>query len=93
MTKVGEKVNYSELIELGFKHECINDNVHMEQYGYPYFILTYGYDEDDGCEIPAVTMEWSPVTREVNLYINSNTYRTGISLEEVKELIAMLESE
>lgn len=80
------KVNYSDLVGLGFKKIDFNDNVHLKQYGYPYFILSYG-DVGD-----TIIMEWSPVTREVNLYINSQTYREGISLDEVKHIIRMLET-
>lgn len=81
------KVNYSDLVEVGFKKEYLNDHVHLSQYGYPYFVLSYGNSDDILC------MEWSPVSREVNLYIKSQTYRTGISLEEVKHIVKLLESE
>lgn len=80
------KVNYSDLVELGFKKMDIDDCVHQSQYGYPYFILTYGEEGDQ------VSMEWSPVSREVNLYLNSHTYQTGLSLDEVKRIIYMLDS-
>lgn len=80
------KVNYSDLIGLGFKKIDFNDNVHLKQYGYPYFILSYGEVGD------TIIMEWSPVSQEVNLYINSQTYRKAISLEEVKHIIRMLET-
>lgn len=78
------KVNYSDLIEIGFEKEYLNDHVHLSQYGYPYFVLVYGKDTDK------VSMEWSPVSREVNLYINAHTYQTGLSLDEVKRVIDML---
>ena len=81
------KVNYSDLVELGFKKIDFNDNVHLKQYGYPYFILSYGEVGD------TVIMEWSPVTRQVNLYINSQTYRESISLDEVKDVVRMLNTE
>lgn len=81
------KVNYSDLIELGFKKVEISDCVHFSQYGYPYFILAYGEEGDK------VSMEWSPVTREVNLYINTHTYQTGLSLDEVKRVKDMLEDD
>lgn len=80
------KVNYSDLIDLGFEKVEFNDVNHLSQFGYQYFILTYG-EEDQ------VSMEWSPVSREVNLYINSHTYQTGLSLEEVKNIIEMLTEE
>lgn len=80
------KVNYSDLVELGFKKMEIDDCVHQSQYGYPYFILTYGEEDEQ------VSMEWSPVSREVNLYLNSHTYQTGLSLDEVKRIIYMLDS-
>ena len=80
------KVNYSDLVGLGFKKINFNDSVHLKQYGYPYFILSYGEVGD------TVIMEWSPVSREVNLYINSQTYRKGISLDEVKHIKTMLET-
>lgn len=80
------KVNYSDLVELGFKKMDIDDCVHQSQYGYPYFILTYGEEDDQ------VSMEWSPVSREVNLYLNSHTYQTGLSLDEVKKIIYMLDT-
>ena len=80
------KVNYSDLVEIGFKKIDFNDNVHLKQYGYPYFILSYGEVGD------TVIMEWSPVTRQVNLYINSQTYREAISLDEVKHIKQMLET-
>lgn len=80
------KVNYSDLVELGFKKMEIDDCVHQSQYGYPYFILTYGEEGEQ------VSMEWSPVTRQVNLYINSQTYREAISLDEVKHIKQMLET-
>ena len=79
------KVNYSDLVELGFKKMNIDDCVHQSQYGYPYFILTYGEEGDQ------VSMEWSPVSREVNLYLNSHTYQTGLSLDRVKKIIYMLD--
>jgi hypothetical protein len=81
------KVNYSDLVELGFKKVELDDCVHLYQYGYPYFVLAYGEDTDQ------VSMEWSPVSREVNLYINAHTYQTCLSLEEVKEIIEMLKDE
>lgn len=88
MIKEGNiKVNYSDLVELGFQKVEFNDCVHLSQYGYPYFILAYGEDDDQ------VSMEWSPVSREVNLYINTHTYQKGLSLEEVKKIIDMLEDD
>lgn len=81
------KVNYSDLIEMGFEKEYLNDHVHLSQYGYPYFVLAYGKDTDK------VSMEWSPVSREVNLYINTHTYQTGLSLDEVKRVIDMLKDD
>jgi hypothetical protein len=81
------KVNYSDLLSLGFERIDFNDKVHLSQYGYPYFILSYGNSDDILC------MEWSPVSREVNLYIKAQTYRTGISLEEVKHIVKLLESD
>lgn len=80
-----EKVNYSDLVELGFKKVEMNDCVHLSQYGYPYFILAYGEDDDQ------ISMEWSPVSCEVNLYINSHIYQKGLTLDEVKDIIDMLE--
>ena len=81
-----EKVNYQELVELGFKRvEMSDDTVHYKQYGYPYFILAYGEDGVD-----QITMEWSPVNQEVNMYINSQTYQKGLSLDEVKDIVKML---
>ena len=47
----------------------------------------YGENDD------MVAMEWSPVDREVNLYLNSQTYRSGISLDEVKEIVKLLTAE
>ena len=79
------KVNYFELIDLGFKKVEVNDRVHFKQFGYPYFFLAYGEEDDQ------VTMEWSPVDREVNLYLNSRTYQKGLSLDEVKNIVKMLE--
>ena len=81
-----EKVNYQELIELGFERvEMSDDNVHYKRYGYPYFILAYGEDGVD-----QITMEWSPVNQEVNMYINSQTYQKALSLDEVKDIVKML---
>ena len=85
-SEIISKVDYSDLIDLGFEKMEIEDYVHMTQYGYPYFILTYGNEND------IISMEWSPVDREVNLYLNSRTYRRGISLEEVSQIINMLKS-
>ena len=82
-----KKLNYSDLVELGFNRVDFNDHVHLSHYGYPYFILAYGEEDDQ------VSMEWSPVTREVNLYINSHTYQKGLSLNEVKNIIDMLNDE
>ena len=88
MIKEGNiKVNYSDLVELGFQKVEFNDFVHLSQYGYPYFILAYGEEDDQ------ISMEWSPVSREVNLYINTHTYQKGLSLEEVKKIIDMLEDD
>jgi hypothetical protein len=85
MIKEGNvKVNYSDLVEIGFKKVKLPDCVHESQYGYPYFILAYGEESDQ------VSMEWSPVSREVNLYINAHTYQTGLNLDEVKSIITML---
>ena len=81
------KVNYSDLIEIGFEKEYLNDHVHLSQYGYPYFVLAYGKDSDK------VSMEWSPTTREVNLYLNSQTYQKALTLVEVKKIVKMLEEE
>jgi hypothetical protein len=82
-----EKINYADLIDLGFRRVECTDNVHLNQYGYPYFYLIYGEDDD------IVIMEWSPVDREVNLYLKSQTYRSGISLDEVKEIVRLLTTE
>ena len=82
-----EKINYADLIDLGFRRVEFTDNVHLKQYGYPYFYLIYGEDDD------MVIMEWSPVDREVTVYINSHTYRTGVSLEEVKKIVELLTTE
>lgn len=88
MTENNAKVNYSDLIDLGFKKvKCEDDLAHLNEYGYPYFFLIYGEDGD------TVIMEWSPIDREVTLYINSHTYRSGISLDEVKQVVKLLETE
>jgi hypothetical protein len=88
MIKEGNvKVNYSDLVELGFKKVEMNDCVHLSQYGYPYFILAYGEESDQ------ISMEWSPVSREVNLYINAHTYQKGLSIDEVKNIINMLKEQ
>lgn len=84
--RTNAKVNYSDLIDLGFERVELIDESHLSQFGYQYFILTYG-DED------GVSMEWSPISREVNLYLNSHTYQTGLSLDEVKDIIGMLTEE
>ena len=81
------KVNYSDLVELGFQKMNMEDRVHLKQYGYDYFILYYGECDD------MLYLEWSPVSREVNVYIYAQTYRTGISLEEVKKIVELLKSE
>ena len=78
------KVDYADLVELGFKKVELSDCVHYSQYGYPYFVLAYGEETDK------ISMEWSPVCREVNLYINTHTYQKGLSLDEVKKIIEML---
>ena len=88
MVENNAKVNYSDLIELGFeKNNCSEDKVFISQYGYPYFFLTYGEEDDQ------VTLEWSPVDRNVNLYLNSHTYQTGLSLSEVKKIVNMLKDD
>lgn len=79
------KVDYCDLVDLGFKKMDIDDSVHMMQYGYPYFILTYGEENDQ------VAMEWSPVDKVVTMYINSQTYKRGLTLEEVEKLVNMIE--
>lgn len=80
------KINYSDLLELGFKRiDCEEDFCHKSKYGYPYFFLVYGEEEEQ------VSMEWSPTTREVNLYLNSHTYQTALTLYEVKKVVKMLE--
>lgn len=78
------KVDYWELLELGFEKEYLDDPVHLSQYGYAYFVLSYG------CEDDQVSMEWSPITREVNLYINSHLYQKCLTLDDVKNIIEML---
>ena len=87
MEGYNEKVNYADLVELGFRQINFNDKAHLKQYGYDYFVLFYGEDDD------VLSMEWSPVSREVNVYIYAQTYRTGISLEEVKKIVELLKSE
>ena len=82
------KVNYSDLIELGFKKiYCNEDAVFFSQYGYTYFFLAYGEEGDQ------VTLEWSPVDRNVNLYLNSHTYQSGLTLQEVKKIVNMLKDD
>ena len=82
------KINYSDLLKLGFKRvDCEEDFCHKMQYGYPYFFLSYGEEGEQ------VSMEWSPTTREVNLYLNSQTYQTALTLVEVKKIVKMLEEE
>lgn len=83
-TERNVKVYYVDLIELGFKKVEFNDSVHFYEYGYPYFILAYGEENDQ------ISMEWNPVSREVNLYINAHTYKTGLSIDEVKNIVDML---
>lgn len=87
MEKNNVKVDYCDLVDLGFKKMDIDDSVHMMQYGYPYFILTYGEENDQ------VSMEWSPVDKEVTMYINSQTYKRGLTLEEVEKLVNMIEAD
>ena len=87
MERYNEKVNYADLVELGFQKMNMEDRVHLKQYGYDYFILYYGECDD------MLYLEWSPVSREVNVYIYAQTYRTGISLEEVKKIVELLKSE
>ena len=88
MVENNTKVNYSDLIEIGFKKiNCSEDKVFLSQYGYPYFFLAYGEEDDQ------VTLEWSPVDRNVNLYLNSHTYQTGLSLSEVKKIVNMLKDD
>ena len=88
MIKEGNvKVDYSDLVELGFKKNYLDDCVHLHQYGYRYFVLAYG-DCDD-----KVSMEWSPISREVNLYINTHLYQSCLTIDEVKNIIDMLEDE
>ena len=88
MVENNTKVNYSDLIELGFKKiNCSGDAVFLSQYGYPYFFLAYGEEGDQ------VTLEWSPVDRNVNLYLNSHTYQTGLTLSEVKKIVNMLKDD
>ena len=82
------KINYSDLLELGFKRiECEEDICHKMQFGYPYFFLSYGEENDQ------VSMEWSPTTREVNLYLNSQIYQTALTFDDVKKIVKMLEEE
>ena len=85
MSEGNNKINYSDLIELGFKRVECSDSVYYNQYGYPYFYLVYGDENKD-----TVSMEWSPVSREANLYINARTYQKGLSLDKVKDIIEML---
>lgn len=85
MSEGNNKINYSDLIKLGFKRVECSDSVHYNQYGYPYFYLVYGDENKD-----KVSMEWSPVSREANLYINARTYQKGLSLDKVKDIIEML---
>jgi hypothetical protein len=87
MEKNNVKVDYCDLLDLGFKRMEIDDSVHMMLYGYPYFILTYGEENDQ------VSMEWSPVDKEVTMYINSQTYKRGLTLEEVEKLVNMIEAD
>ena len=87
MEKNNVKVDYCDLLDLGFKRMEIDDSVHMKIYGYPYFILTYGEENDQ------VSMEWSPVDKEVTMYINSQTYKRGLTLEEVEKLVNMIEAD
>ena len=80
------KINYSDLLELGFKRiDCEEDVCHKMKYGYSYFFLVYG---DEGEQ---VSMEWSPTTREVNFYLNSQIYQTALTLVEVKKIVKILE--
>ncbi len=82
------KINYSDLLQLGFKRiECEDDICHKMQYGYPYFFLSYGEENDQ------VSMEWSPTTREVNLYLNSQIYQSTLTFDEVRHIVEMLEAE
>ena len=88
MVENNTKVNYSDLIEIGFKKiNCSEDKVFLSQYGYPYFFLAYGEEDDQ------VTLEWSPMDRNVNLFLNSHTYQTGLSLSEVKKIVNMLKDD
>ena len=71
---------------MGFKRiDCEEDFCHKSKYGYPYFFLVYGEEGEQ------VSMEWSPITREVNLYLNSHTYQTALTFYEVKKVVKMLE--
>ena len=82
------KINYSDLLQLGFKRiECKEDICHQVQYGYQYFFLSYGEENDQ------VSMEWSPTNREVNLYLNSQLYQSTLTLDEVRNIVEMLEAE
>ena len=55
-----KEIDYSEIIELGFKEEFANDNIFFNQYGYKYSIITL---EIEG----GYYFDWDKTTRKAKL--------------------------
>lgn len=74
------KIKYKDLVSRGFKRVELDCNVHCETFGYPSFVLAWEKDN--------ITLEWSPVDRKCNFYLNNNLLAKNISIGQIEEIIA-----
>ncbi len=74
---------YSDILNLGFKRESMNDSVFFKQYGFECFYLDLKISKK-------YSLSWDCITHNVTLYKNSNTFKKDLSMEQIKEYINLL---
>ena len=79
------KINYNEVIALGFEREEAHDKIFEEQNGYEYFIVTLN--------IGRYAFGWDIETHGITLYKDTNTVKKIETREEFDFLINLLKED
>lgn len=82
-----EKINYSEIMALGFSEEVSNDRVYYNEHGYDYSIITLNLTE-------CIYLDWEKETKLCKMVRIDNTNECNImktlpimNLYQLKEII------
>lgn len=84
------KINYKDVMDLGFEREDINDSIFFDQNGYNYFIVNKKLIESTAGE--TIELEWDSQTKQVTIHrYDSEANRLSkmdiLSLKQLKEIV------